>query len=647
MTPASRPRAISIPTDRICAIPLALATIAIVGFFLVRTVSEYDIWYHMAVGKEILRTGAFPVTDQLSILNLGQPVHARLWLFRVVTTWGFQLAGFWWLQGVQVLIWGLTFWVVFRSLRQWTSLSGSWLLLLATALACTERFTIRPEIVTYLLIAVFYHRLQSSRYRSPVELAIFFLLQEVWTSSHGLFSIGPFLVFCYLAGSLVRGIRERNFGEAKSLGILFLVVAFGCLATPIGLDSIRYTWQLLATVAPQATLAQYRMFELAPPLGQVSRNFICYWFFLLLLVMVVVSLAGAALRNFRQLPLERIVIVAALLAVSLTGIRNMPIFAVVAAPFAAELLALQRTATSRRVSAGLIAGAMIIALCVWSPRPAIRNVLTWDRYRFGLGLSPDFVPLGLPAFLDRIGFAGPIFNSQTLGGFYEYYGAPRRIAFYDFRLEDYELRDIKRIFDITFEAVNHPAAWYDLAHRYDFRGLLLENASSGEAGGLLPLLATDRNWRLVYLDYAASFWLRSDQPSTAPPLGQEHIAALVAGIANQAQAENLNSFLDTTGLYPELRRSLLEQATARWDAVALMTDLAILKMKTGDLAGAESLFHRVLSYKPDSRVTLTTLAQLALYRGDRQGAAAYLRQALRYYPGDQELLENFRTVTTP
>jgi tetratricopeptide (TPR) repeat protein len=322
----------------------------------------------------------------------------------------------------------------------------------------------------------------------------------------------------------------------------------------------------------------------------------------------------------------------------------MPLFAVAAAPLIAENFSLLASVRLQRICGAVMAAAMAIALLVWSPRPALNSLRTWDTYRFGLGMSGDYVPLGLPAFLDRIGFSGPVFNSQTLGGFYEYHGSPRRIPFYDFRLEDYDLTQLQQVFDATFTAQANPAGWQDLLRRYDFRGVLLEHSRSAEAGGLLPLLARDPAWRLVYLDYAASFWMRTDQLQLPPPVDRAVLQSLVAGINSAAQAENLDTFLATTASFPEVRTPLLEMAVSRWEDPVLLTNLGILKMQAGAYPEAEQLFKRVLVQKPDSRLTLSTLAQIALDRGDPATALTYLQRALKYFPADPDLRANYALV---
>jgi hypothetical protein len=626
-------------------INLGFLAFPIIVFFMVREVSDSDMWFHLAVGKQILATGSLPTFDQLSLLNFGQPVSAHLWLFQTVLAAGYPLGAGWWLQGVQVVIWSLTLFIVYRSIRIWSSANVAWLMLLSLVIASAERFTVRPELVSFIMIALYYYRLQQGKYHSPVEIICFFILQEIWTNSHGIFVIGPFLTGCYLVEALLKGIMGKGYKDARSLGILTAVVTAACIITPNGWENISYAWRLFAESNPMAPQISNSTHEMAASLGEVSRTLLPFWFYFFLIVAFLVTLVTSVFHCWRQIPVARTMIGVALLAASLTGMKNMPLFAIVAAPLITENLSILGSIRLQRMSAAAIAAAIAVAAMVWSPRPALDYLTFWAPYRFGLGLSTDYVPVGLPPFLDKIGFYGPIYNSMDQGGFYEYHGYPKRIPFYDSRLQDYKPEEIIAASEAVSGATRNPAGWLALLRRYDFRGVLLCNTPDNrEAAGLLPYLAANGGWRLIYLDKAASFWLREDQLNLPPPVDRTSVESLAANLNNFAQAENLNFFLEKTGFYPELRLKLLEQAASNWQNVIFLADLGLIKLKEGKTAEAEQLFLRLLRKNPESRLTLATLAQIALFKDNRAAAEKYLKKALHYYPDDAELKQNLELV---
>lgn len=621
----------------------AFVTIVTIAFLLVRKISEYDIWFHLTLGREIIQNRSIPVIDTFSLLNKGRAFHDSQWLFQVLAAAGFSSMGVYWLQLLQAGLWGLTFWAVYRSVRTWGSVPGSYLLLLIVAFACEERFTIRPELVSIAMIALIYLQLQQNRFHKPADMALLFVLQVIWTNCHGIFIIGPLMAGCYLVVAVTRDLSNRDFSDSRRLALLTLLLTVACLITPYGWDGLKFTWLLATQVGPSAPSIFRSVYDLRPPFGPSSRSVIAFWFYFALVAAFFSSLLTIVIHDRRKIPYARVMIVSAMFVLSLTGIRNIPLFAVVAAPLIAEIFAATEPKRIRRITAALTTVVMIAGLMVWSPRPALNHLITWIPYRFGLGVAADYVPLGLPAFLDRIRFNGPIYNTQGLGGFYEFHGYPRRIPFLDGRFEAYDPQVLYRLVETTFNAYRNPEPWYALEKRFGFQGLLLENGS-GDSIGLLPLIAKDNRWRLVYLDYAASFWLRTDQPDLPPAVDQTTLTALIDNVANSVQAENLGVFLEKTERFPIQRLRLLELAESRWQTAEFTKNLGLLQMNLGQLDEAESTFKRLLTRHPKSLQTLLTLAQIALLRGDRTGAENYLIRGAELYPNDADVRENLAAI---
>lgn len=616
---------------------------SIIVFFLVRQVSEYDIWFHLAMGKEIIRSGAVPTIDKFSLLNLGRMYHDSQWLFQVIAAAGYRIAGFWWLQALQIGAWALAFTFVYRACRPWSSAVFSWSLVLVVALACEDRFSIRPEIVTALMVAVYYYWLQEGRYRSLPGIVALAVMQIIWTNCHGVFVIGPFLVGCYLFEALFHEWRHKQFAESRNLAILFAAVTLSCLVTPYGLDGVKFIWLLLVEVSPAGPKLFKSIYDLEPPLGAVSRATVAFWFYYALLAGFVVTFIAMICSRKERMPLARTLIVVAMLATSLLGVRNMPLFALLAAPLIAEYLSLLKAPLYRTVSLAITGVVVVATMLIWSPRPALEQLTTLAFHKFGFGLSPDYVPLALPQLLDRIDFTGPVFNSQTLGGFYEFHGYPRRIPFFDGRFEAYQPETLMAVYEAAATATVQPVQWHELQRRYGFRGLLIENGTP-DAAGLLPSVARDPQWRLVYLDYAASFWLHADYPRQAEMVTAADISTLVDGANSYPHVENLFLFLDKADLYPELRLKLIERASQRWENQFTLKNLGLLQLQSGSPDQAERTFRRLLLLSPRSRSTIATLAQIALQRGDRITAEKYLLEGLQYYPDDPDLRENLEVV---
>lgn len=619
-----------------------LPAIVVIGFFLLRQISDYDVWFHLNLGKEILRNG-LPATDLFTQLSLGRPLHDSQWLFQLLLAAGYMLVGTWWLQAVQIGCWCVILWFVHRSARVWASPTMSCLLLILATIASEERFTARPEIVTYLMVVVFAWRLQQRKYQRWTDMALLVFLQTVWTNSHGIFVIGPFLVSCYLISATIKGIRDKEYGEIRSLALLTGATTVACLVSPYGWGSIRFAWLLFTEVGPGASQVLKMVHEMASPLGESARQCIAFWAYLTLIAAFLTSWLAVLIHCREKLSLARTLTGFTLLAISLTARRNLPLFALVAAPLIAEHLALIGSVRLRRTCFAAIATVMVTAGVSWSPRPALQYLRYWAPYRIGIGISPVNFPLGLPAFLDRIGFSGPVFNSLSLGGYYGFHRSPPDIPFYDARLEAHDQQKLLLVFATIDNANSRPEPWHNLVQQYGFRGLLIEHGS-GEAMGLLHLISRDPKWQLAYLDYAASFWVSTGNQNMPPAVDATTVANLAAQAQNRIEAENLNYFLDRTGMFPELRLLALERTRQFWENPAILKDIGLLQVKMGKLVEADRTFRQLLVSNPKERMTLTTLAQIALLRGDRDTAEKFLLQALSYYPDDRDLRENLGRI---
>jgi tetratricopeptide (TPR) repeat protein len=241
--------------------------------------------------------------------------------------------------------------------------------------------------------------------------------------------------------------------------------------------------------------------------------------------------------------------------------------------------------------------------------------------RFGFGATRSFFPHGLPKFLEQIDFQGNVLNSNTLGGFLTYHRYPQNLPLTDGRWEIYGSERIESVLIST----QTPGAWRNAVHEYDLRGVLLAHTSP-EAEALLPDLARDASWRLVYVDHAASFWM----PTTTPeaPAARDPREALSVLPSRFDDAVVLAAFYDRIG-DDALQVEALERALEfSWRPQMLLEQLGPLQLTLEDYAGAEQTYRGLLAQEPRNASALNELAFLAYVRGDLDEALSLIRKAL-------------------
>jgi tetratricopeptide (TPR) repeat protein len=607
-----------------------------IGTFLVNQIYDLDVWWQVAIGRDILAHGSVPAIDRFAAAAQGRPYHDSHWLFQLLLAAADRIGGMTGVQLVMVALWTAILGCVGRAASRWVAPVYWMPLLFLAAMASTERFLPRPELVTFLGVAFFYWRLQEGCYRSWKDQLLLLLMQLVWVNGHGLFVLGPFLIGCYWLMAVV-GRSGESRAALPSLSRLLALSVGVTLVTPYGWENWRYALLLFQEAGPKAPKLLKSVGELSPTFGAATMSGVAFWFFLALLL--VVTLAGGwALLRKNPVSAPRLLIVAVMLAAALTGRRNMVLFALVAVPFAAEQLH-RLPPMSRRVEQSLaVAAAALMLLWSWYPLSGNYYLRMELPSRTGFGATPSFFPHGLAAFLEKIDYRGQVFNSNTLGGFYLYHRYPAQVAFTDGRWEVYAAGT----FDEINRSLGSAAAWEAFAGRQGITGILLQHASS-EARTLLLVLRGNPRWRLVYLDAAASFWVGADAYRTVPTV-------VPAGLPELPAAPRLDDCLILDRFYQQMgldapRVRNLERALTFGRATdALLASLGTTLVTRERYPEALAVFERLHREYPRNITALNELAFLAYRQGDPVRAEELLRQALELEPDNADARANYQRV---
>ena len=479
---------------------LQFATVIAIGSFLVRKVEDPDPWWQVAIGRDILAHFAVPYRDHFAAAALGRDYHDSHWLFQVIVALADRVFGG--MKGVglfMVASWGAILLSCYRAIRCWLSQAAACLLIFIVAIACSSRFIPRPELVTCFMIVLFYLRLQNGKYTTLSDLLLFAFLQFVWSNSHGLFVIGPFMAGCYLFEAVtcrLRGKATDLSGTVKLLAVLLVAT----LVTPYGFDGWRYAMLLLKEAGPGSSELYKNLAELAPTFSVQTLFSPDFWCYLSLLLAVILTTIPPLLR--RQIPYSRLFIVATLFIASMTGLRNMPLFALTAAPLIAENIS--RSSLRHEFPAALkVVLALILLSLSYLPISGHYYRLISNRELFGLGVVTSIYPVGLPTFLHQIRFTGQLYNPNPLGGFCLYHGF---LPLTDGRWEVYDENVLEKIRVAPYDQ----GTWEWLVTTHNIRGVILRRGQFGEAAALYPRLKRDGMFQLVYYDNVCTFWLRTD-----------------------------------------------------------------------------------------------------------------------------------------
>jgi len=207
------------------------------------------------------------------------------------------------------------------------------------ALTSSVHWLARPHLFTFFGVYIFarfleaFHRNTLSPRRA---IAIFGLTMIVWSNAHPGFLTGFVMVTIYLASEVVTMIalppgEERRLTRKRAGTLLasLAVMAAASLLTPNGLALYPYIGSYLSP-GSSALMNAFEEFMSPTFHGEVHAGSLELLFFA-----IVIGLATSRRKPW----LGQLLLVLAFAHLSLSGMRNEPLFAIVSVPFIAELFA--------------------------------------------------------------------------------------------------------------------------------------------------------------------------------------------------------------------------------------------------------------------------------------------------------------------
>lgn len=215
-------------------------------YFFSANDADNDLWGHLLFGRDILAGALIPRVDGYAYTTAGHPWVNHEWLSQVVLAAVYQRAGSAGLLLVKFLVAAATFLLVFRLIRRDAStayIAGAVGLLTIAVLA--RGFAIRPQIFTYLGVAltlVILDQHQRGHPRALWLLPAFFVL---WANLHGGFTLGLAIFGLFAGAAVLRGARASVRTWVALIASVVLTVL-----NPYGPRLLLYVWNELGRAHP-------------------------------------------------------------------------------------------------------------------------------------------------------------------------------------------------------------------------------------------------------------------------------------------------------------------------------------------------------------------------------------------------------------
>lgn len=415
------------------AIPLSLAVL--VSVIAIYPASDCDTFWHLANGRWMIEHEQIAGQELFSYSARGAPFDNRYWLAQIGLFAIYDWTGINGLIVFKSLSMALTVALLYGAARSAGASAGAaWTVLALTSYALVWRMLERPELFSFLLLALLVaitFAVRFGRLRPPWLwlLPPVFLL---WDSLHpgsifGLAYLGAFvagellLVFMPSGRTTPDANTSRWLAEPRRTLFLATLAIF-----------------LLQLAIPGATLRALDLQELASDrsvfreFGEFMRTPML-WGFAPFWILAGGGLVSAGMSLWRREAIPFLVL-AIFLPLGVAYSRGTALFAIVAAPFLArDLTALGQWASSRDLPDSVWRGMGGLS--------AVGFILFTVHYKFfaeshtnsfGWGLNTSYHPEASVRFLNETRVGGRMFNLGHQGGYLAFVAPDRPIFFYNF-----------------------------------------------------------------------------------------------------------------------------------------------------------------------------------------------------------------------
>ena len=606
------------PYDFLRAASLA----GLVLFFLalaVREIWAVDLWWQLRTGQWILENHAVPSHDTLSYTVADHAWIEMRWLYCVGAYLLWTAGG----AALLVLAQAATLAAAFTALawpfrRTASTVAGCTILALGI-LAASERFVVRPELVTYLLIPVFLDRLvemRKGRDGGPVWLLP--ALQVLWTNTHTLFIFGPVLAWCFAVGDAVSHLwKRRENTRHATAGIVSLLfrpkllqaaglVTAACWINPYFHRGATFPILLFREIHAGSILGR-TITEFRSPLALESWG----WDVWSALALVALS-AATFVVNWRRTDPVRLALWGAVVYLAAVSLRNLGLLGIVGVWASLgnldECLPARGAAVARRFPAVRAAAHVVLGLLLAAGGWLFASGRIDQRLdcgpRFGLGIVECNTPAEATDFIVKSGASPQLFHAMSDGSYLTWAARDRFPVFVDGRLEVYGETFVEDYLNVARRD------WDEFADRWKIETVMAHNEH------LAPLIRKIRaspKWVLVHVDARDMVFVR-DVPRHAELIRKYRIDPARPWTPRAPEPEET----------PKGWRQWIGTPPVPWHSVGMAQALLAL----GSEANSAAYLRRAAAAAPDNAGAQLALAQLSFQARDYALAAGLYRKAI-------------------
>lgn len=441
-----------------------------------------DLGRHITIGSYIIDHGGIPVRDIFSHTMTGEKLVPHEWLAQLIFGIAHRLMG---MSGIVLVIAFLiasTFTLTYQEMLR-RNVFRIVALFIAVLAAFTSRlhWLARPHIFTFLFAALWTYQLENEK----SKVWIFPLIMLAWANTHGAFIAGFVIWGAYVAGWLWEYLNGQSTKEA---GVRLAIIGISSFAVtlinPAGWDLWRTSVGYLGNRFLVDQTIEYR-----------SPNF-HNWSTWPFLIMLALGILATGLGG-RWRPYEAILF-AGWTLLSLYSARNIPLFAIISAPFIGSLIqsTIEKILLLQRVDQSISRVESNLKGFVW---PLLAIILLTNALLGHPNSANQFDPKRFPVkavdWLEANPQQGQMFNNFIWGGYLLYRMWPQQTVFIDGQTDFYGealTREYTQVTTLSEE-------WESVLAKYDVSWVIVQSDKP-----LVEALQAELGWTIVYQDATAA-----------------------------------------------------------------------------------------------------------------------------------------------
>jgi len=471
------------------------------GFFLFHKIdlTTADLGRHIKNGELILNGDSGILKSNFySYTEPDFPVINHHWGGGVIFYLIWITAGFTGLSLFYFILSLFIFYLFFHIAKKESNFNIAFIVSLLLIPLIAQRTEIRPEIFSYLFIALFFWILWSWQKKKISDKWLFILpvLGIFWVNMHIYFIFGPALIGLFLVDRLISKKKILN-----KLGLVFILTSLASLINPFFIKAVLEPFNIFKEYGYRIVENQSVWF--LDNLGIINNPNLDL--FKIAFAIVVLSFIIILALKRKRFSFIYFILAIVWSILGWLAIRNFTMFGLFALPIIAynvkNLLNKKnklKSFNSKLVFIFISFAIFFISFTVYSQR------LPLQKFSFGFGLvqgnnqSADF--------FRAHNIKGPLFNNYDIGGYLIYHFYPQEKVFTDNRPEAYSVSFFE---DIYISSQQDNSIWQKQMKIHNFNAIFFAHRDYTPWGqNFLIERVNDFEWAVVFMDQYAIIFLK-------------------------------------------------------------------------------------------------------------------------------------------